>query len=99
MTMPWCSSGSIIEVNVVSCPPCKLEVEVKSAAGLPTRAPDIQSGAVRWKYATGDIETSSPCVHNGIVYIGDLSGVVARLRQQAIPYLNVGAVAKVTVEA
>ena len=26
--MPWCNSGSIMLSNVVSCPPCKLAVEV-----------------------------------------------------------------------
>src|SRR6266581_367735 len=37
--MPWWSSGSIIDTKVVSWPPCRLAVEVKSAAGLPASAP------------------------------------------------------------
>src|SRR5450830_1409035 len=37
--MPWCSSGSSIDNKVLSWPPCRLDVEVKTPAGLPTRAP------------------------------------------------------------
>ncbi|MOA44068.1 hypothetical protein D3C78_1662960 [compost metagenome] len=37
--MPWCNNGSIIDSSVVSCPPCRLAVEVNTPAGLPTRAP------------------------------------------------------------
>jgi outer membrane protein assembly factor BamB len=40
-------------------------------------AVDLQSGALRWRYATKEaVGESSPCVGpDGIVYIGDLSGV------------------------
>lgn len=44
--MPWCSSGSSIEIRVVSWPPCRLEVEVKAVAGLSTRAPPSHSSLV-----------------------------------------------------
>ena len=37
--MPWCRSGSIIDSSVVSWPPCRLPVEVKTQAGLPVSAP------------------------------------------------------------
>jgi len=34
--MPWWRSGIIIDTSVVSCPPCKVPVEVKTHAdGLP----------------------------------------------------------------
>jgi len=52
--MPWCSNGSIIDSSVDSCPPCRLEVEVKTAAGLPIRAPLSQSRlVVSMKYFIG----------------------------------------------
>ena len=36
---------------------------------------NLQDGAVRWKYSTGEgVGESSPCVGNGVVYVGDLSG-------------------------
>jgi outer membrane protein assembly factor BamB len=36
---------------------------------------NLQDGAVRWKYSTGEgVGESSPCVGSGVVYIGDLSG-------------------------
>src|SRR5690606_39883765 len=38
----WCSKGSIILSRVLSCPPCKLEVEVKTPAGLLTSSPVSQ---------------------------------------------------------
>ena len=38
---------------------------------------DLASGALRWKYTTGNlIGESSPAVGAGVVYIGDLGGVV-----------------------
>jgi outer membrane protein assembly factor BamB len=39
---------------------------------------DLQSGAVRWKYAAAKegIGESSPTVANGVVYVGDLGGVL-----------------------
>lgn len=38
---------------------------------------DLGNGAVRWKYGVkAGIGESSPSVNNGIVYVGDLSGVV-----------------------
>ncbi len=39
---------------------------------------DLQSGAVRWKYAAAKegIGESSPAVSGGIVYVGDLSGIL-----------------------
>ena len=39
MTQPWCSSGICIESRVDSCPPCWVEVEVNTAAGLSTSVP------------------------------------------------------------
>jgi outer membrane protein assembly factor BamB len=36
---------------------------------------NLQDGAVKWKYSTGEgVGESSPCVGNGIVYVGDLAG-------------------------
>jgi len=43
---PWCSSVSIVEMIVVSCPPCWVAVLVKTAAGFPMRLPFIQSPEV-----------------------------------------------------
>ncbi|MNT53762.1 hypothetical protein D3C72_1908660 [compost metagenome] len=40
ISMPWCSSGSIIDSSVVSWPPCRLPVAVNTQAGLPVSAPD-----------------------------------------------------------
>src|SRR3954470_16542066 len=38
---------------------------------------DLESGKLRWKYATGNLlGESSPTVGGGLVYIGDLSGIV-----------------------
>src|SRR5262249_22607113 len=38
---------------------------------------DLASGALRWKYTTGNlIGESSPAVGSGVVYIGDLGGLV-----------------------
>ena len=36
-TMPWCNNGIIIVINVVSWPPCILDVEVNTPAGFPLR--------------------------------------------------------------
>src|SRR2546428_50940 len=44
--MPWCRSGSIIDSSVVSCPPCRLAVEVNTQAGLPASVPRCQSSPV-----------------------------------------------------
>ncbi len=42
---------------------------------------DLESGKLRWKYATGNLlGESSPAVGGGLVYIGDLSGVVHAVR-------------------
>src|SRR3546814_15852842 len=38
-TQPWCSSGTVIVSSVDSWPPCIVEVEVNTAAGLPTSVP------------------------------------------------------------
>ena len=52
--MPWCISGSIIETSVVSWPPCVLEEEVNTAAGLPTSPADSHNGLVpSRKYLSG----------------------------------------------
>jgi hypothetical protein len=38
---------------------------------------DLQTGKLRWKYHAKDgIWESSPAVHDGIVYVGDLSGLL-----------------------
>ena len=38
---------------------------------------DLASGALRWKYTTGNlIGESSPAVGSDVVYIGDLGGIV-----------------------
>jgi outer membrane protein assembly factor BamB len=38
---------------------------------------DLETGKLRWKYHVQDgIEESSPTVHDGVVYAGDLSGVL-----------------------
>jgi outer membrane protein assembly factor BamB len=38
---------------------------------------DLQKGTLRWKYRTKEgIGESSPCVAGGVVYVGDLSGVL-----------------------
>ena len=44
--MPWCNKGFIIESRVDSCPPCIEEVDVNTAAGLPTNVPDIHKELV-----------------------------------------------------
>jgi hypothetical protein len=44
ITIPWCSSGSIIETSVVSWPPCIVEVDENTAAGLPASVPRAHSG-------------------------------------------------------
>ena len=36
---PKTEAGNIIEINVVSWPPCRLDVDVKTAAGLPATRP------------------------------------------------------------
>ena len=41
-SMPWCSSGSIIDSSVDSWPPCWVLVEVNTPAGFPTRSPLAQ---------------------------------------------------------
>src|SRR6476469_3418821 len=43
MTQPWCSSGSIIDSSVDSCPPCIVEDDVNTPAGFPTSVPLAQS--------------------------------------------------------
>src|SRR4029078_5850017 len=49
-------------------------VYVGSQSGEPA-AVNLSNGGVRWKYkATGPIGESSPCVTNGVFYIGDLNG-------------------------
>jgi len=54
ISMPWCSSGSIIDSSVLSWPPCWVEVEVNTPAGLPDSTPDIHSAAVpSRKYLSG----------------------------------------------
>ena len=53
-SIPWCRSGSIIDRSVVSCPPCRLAVEVNTAAGLPMSAPDSHRSEVpSMKYLSG----------------------------------------------
>ena len=39
---------------------------------------DLKDGAVRWKYPVGEegFGESSPAVHDGVVYIGDLAGIL-----------------------
>jgi eukaryotic-like serine/threonine-protein kinase len=38
---------------------------------------DLASGALRWKYTTGDlVGESSPAVGGGVVYVGDLAGTL-----------------------
>src|SRR5947209_8476262 len=40
---------------------------------------DLETGALRWKYTTGDggfIGESSPAVSDGVVFVGDLAGLV-----------------------
>ena len=52
--MPWWSSGSIIDNSVVSWPPCKLDVEVKTPAGTPINEPFSQrSEVLSIKYLSG----------------------------------------------
>ena len=46
MTMPWWRRVVWKEVMVVSCPPCWVEVETKTAPGFPTKAPFAQSWPV-----------------------------------------------------
>lgn len=42
---------------------------------------DLATGALRWKYAGGEISgESSPAVHQGLVYFGDLAGTVHAVR-------------------
>src|SRR5258708_3777548 len=42
---------------------------------------DLQTGKLRWKYRTQEgIGESSPAVHEGVVYIGDLSGLLHAVR-------------------
>ncbi len=42
---------------------------------------DLRNGSVRWKYKTDQgIGESSPCVANGIVYVGDLQGTFHAVR-------------------
>jgi hypothetical protein len=45
-SIPWCSSGIIIDSKVDSWPPCRLPVEVNTAAGLPASVPASQSAEV-----------------------------------------------------
>src|SRR5450432_858302 len=44
MSIPWCSSGTIIETRVTSWPPCIVAVEENTAAGFPARVPRDHSG-------------------------------------------------------
>src|SRR3954471_10346878 len=46
-------------------------------------AVDLETGKLRWKYATGnELGESSPAVAGGLVYIGDLAGVVHAVHAQ-----------------
>jgi eukaryotic-like serine/threonine-protein kinase len=39
-------------------------------------AVDLDTGKLRWRYATnGPVQESSPCIQDGVAYIGDLNGV------------------------
>ena len=42
ITIPWCSSGVIMLVKVVSCPPCMVPVLVNTDAGLFCKSPASQ---------------------------------------------------------
>ena len=54
MSMPWCIRGNIIDSRVLSWPPCSVSVDVNTAAGLPTKAPDSQrSPVLSRKYFSG----------------------------------------------
>ena len=44
ISMPWCSSGIIIDSSVDSWPPCRLPVDVNTTAGLPDKVPDSHCG-------------------------------------------------------
>src|SRR5690606_12974126 len=47
-------SGSCMDSRVLSCPPCRLAVVVKTAAGLPARLPDSHRLLVpSMKYLSG----------------------------------------------
>jgi len=43
-----------------------------------TRTLDLSNGSVRWKYAAKAPVENNTAVSNGIVYVGDLSGVCPR---------------------
>src|SRR5262249_5776919 len=53
--------GSIIHPSVVSCPPCCVPVDVNTAAGLPTSAPDSHSADVPSRKCLSGAEMFPKC--------------------------------------
>src|SRR6476661_1878403 len=101
-------SGNIIEINVVSWPPCIVEVDVNTAAGLPASAPLSQradvlsrkylSGAAIFPKRVGEPSASAEhCVRSSSSTYGGpsvgIAGAVASLTGDTLGTVRTRAVA------